>query len=139
MEPSKSEAIEKADAPKRMRAIAYYRDSFERPQRDSIPTQQDQVRELANKNAVEIIREFSDVGKPGNACEDRPAFTEMIDEWVKKRTDFSYILCLDVSRLGRLQDDRSVQFEAHCKEHHKLVIYTSNGARFRPEIEQHAG
>ena len=82
-------------APK-LRAVAYYRHSAQDRQENSIPIQRDQVREWADKNGVEIIREFADAGKSGLTSEGRPAFTEMMDEWVKKRTDFSYILCLDV-------------------------------------------
>lgn len=114
-------------APK-LRAVAYYRHSAQDRQENSIPIQRDQVREWANKNGVEIIQEFADAGKSGLTSEGRPAFTEMMEEWVKKRTDFSYILCLDVSRWGRFQDiDLSAQFSAQCKKHDKQVIYTTIG------------
>lgn len=112
----------------KFRAIAYYRHSAQDRQENSIPIQQDQVREWAQKNGVEIIREFSDAGKSGLTSEGRPAFTEMMEEWVKKRTDFSYILCLDVSRWGRFQDiDLSAQFSAECRKNNKQVIYTTIG------------
>ena len=127
MKLSRSEAIANSDEPTRKRAIAYYRSSADRRLENSIPFQQDQVREWAEKNAVEIIREFFDSNRSGNTNEDRPAFTEMIEEWVTKRTDFAYVLCLDVSRLGRFQDDLSAQFLVQCKKHRKLVICTSIG------------
>ena len=80
------------------------------------------------KNGVEIIHEFADAGKSGLNAEGRPAFTEMMDEWVKKRSDFDYMLCLDVSRWGRFQDiDLSAQYSAECKKHGKQVIYTTIG------------
>jgi hypothetical protein len=47
---------------------------------------------------VEIIHEFADAGKSGLNAEGRPAFTEMMAQWIQKRTDFQYNLCLDVSR-----------------------------------------
>ncbi len=123
-----SDEVENPDTPKRVRAIAYYRHSAQDRQENSIPIQRDQVREWADKNGVEIIHEFSDAGKSGLNSEDRPAFTEMMEEWVTKRTDFAYILCLDVSRWGRFQDiDLSAQFSAQCKKHRKQVIYTSIG------------
>ena len=125
-----SDAVDDANAPKRTRAIAYYRHSAQDRQENSIPIQRDQVREWADKNGVEIIHEFSDAGKSGLNSEDRPAFTEMMDEWVMSRMDFAYVLCLDGSRLGRFQDDLSVQFIAQCKEHRKQVIYTSIGKPF---------
>jgi DNA invertase Pin-like site-specific DNA recombinase len=128
MKQSASNAMEDAQVSKRVPAIAYYRSSSERQQEECIASQQVHVRAWADKNGVEIIREFWDVGKPGNFCEERPAFDEMMDEWVTKRTDFAYILCLDVSRWGRFQDlDLSAQFSAQCKKHRKQVIYTSIG------------
>ena len=111
-----------------VRAIAYYRHSAQDRQENSIPIQRDQVREWAAKNGVEIIHEFADAGKSGLNAEGRPAFTEMMEEWVKKRGDFDYVLCLDVSRWGRFQDiDLSAQFSAECRKHNKQIIYTSIG------------
>ena len=111
-----------------VRTVAYYRHSAQDRQENSIPIQRDQVREWASKNGVEIIHEFADAGKSGLNAEGRPAFTEMMEEWVKKRSDFDYVLCLDVSRWGRFQDiDLSAQFSAECRKHKKQIIYTSIG------------
>lgn len=120
--------IPDADAPALVRAIAYYRHSAQDRQENSIPIQQDQVRAWAKQHGVEIIKEFCDAGRSGLNSEGRPAFTEMMDEWISKRTDFEYVLCLDVSRWGRFQDiDLSAQFSAICKKHKKQVIYTTIG------------
>ena len=44
--------------------------------------------QLSDKeNGVEIIHEFADAGKSGLNAEGRPAFTEMMKEWVTKRDD----------------------------------------------------
>jgi len=43
-----------------VRAVAYYRHSAQDRQENSIPIQQDQVREWAGKNGLEIVCEFSD-------------------------------------------------------------------------------
>jgi DNA invertase Pin-like site-specific DNA recombinase len=121
-------ATEDPTAAARPRAVAYYRHSAQDRQENSIPIQRDQVREWADNNGVDIIHEFADAGKSGLNAEGRPAFTEMMDEWVKKRTDFDYVLCLDVSRWGRFQDiDLSAQYSAECKKHRKQVIYTTIG------------
>ncbi len=115
-----------AHAPALVRGIAYYRHSAQDRQENSIPIQQDQVRAWAKQHGVEIIREFCDAGRSGLNSEGRPAFTEMMDEWITKRDDFEYVLCLDVSRWGRFQDiDLSAQFCAICKKHKKQVIYTT--------------
>ena len=115
-------------APALVRAVAYYRHSAQDRQENSIPIQQDQVRAWAQQHGVEIIREFCDAGRSGLNSEDRPAFTEMMEEWIAKRNDFEYVLCLDVSRWGRFQDiDLSAQFSAICKKNKKQVIYTTIG------------
>ena len=116
------------DSIPKVRAVAYYRHSAQDRQENSIPIQQDQVREWASKNGVEIIREFADAGKSGLNAEGRPAFTEMMNDWICQRSDFEYVLCLDVSRWGRFQDiDMSAQFSAECRKHKKQIIYTSIG------------
>ena len=51
---------EKSTTPSRLRAVAYYRHSAQDQQENSIPQQQEQVRDWAEKNGVEIIREFVD-------------------------------------------------------------------------------
>ncbi len=114
--------------PAKVRAVAYYRHSAQDRQENSIPIQRDQVREWAERNGVEIIQEFADAGKSGLTAEGRPAFTEMMQEWVTQKDEFDYVLCLDVSRWGRFQDiDLSAQYSAECKRHGKQVIYTTIG------------
>jgi len=110
------------------RAVAYYRHSAQDRQENSIEIQQDQVRPWAESNSVEIIHEFMDPGKSGLTAEGRPGFQDMMENWVKKRDDFQYILCLDVSRWGRFQDiDLSAQYSAECRKYGKEVIYTTLG------------
>ena len=110
------------------RAVAYYRHSAQDRQENSISIQQEQVREWAEKAGIAIIEEFADAGKSGLNAEGRPAFTRMMEEWVKQRYDFTYVLCLDVSRWGRFQDiDLSAQYSAECKKHGKQVIYVTIG------------
>lgn len=110
------------------RAVAYYRHSAQDRQENSIPLQQEQVQQFAEENGVEIIREFCDRGKSGLTAEGRDGFNDMMENWVKKRQDFEYVLCLDVSRWGRFQDiDLSAQYSAECKRHGKQVIYTTIG------------
>lgn len=120
------------DSPKttvvKPRAVAYYRHSAQDRQENSVAIQQEQVREWAKQNGVDIIEEFSDRGKSGLTAEGRPGFTEMMENWVKKSADFDYILCLDVSRWGRFQDiDKSATYSAECRHHGKEVIYTTIG------------
>jgi hypothetical protein len=87
-----------------IRAIAYYRHSAQDRQENSVVIQQEQVQQWARDNGVIIIHEFADRGKSGLTAEGRDAFTDMMENWVKQRQDFQYVLCLDVSRWGRFQD-----------------------------------
>jgi DNA invertase Pin-like site-specific DNA recombinase len=122
------ETVSTEPAVVRAKAVAYYRHSAQDRQENSIPIQQDLVRDWAEKFGVEIIEEFKDAGKSGLNAEGRPAFTQMMEKWVKQRDDFKYVLCLDVSRWGRFQDiDLSAQYSAECKKNGKLVIYTTIG------------
>ena len=64
---------DQAGQPARPRAVAYYRHSAQDRQENSIPIQQGQVHEWAEKNGVDIIEEFADAGKFGLNAEGRPA------------------------------------------------------------------
>jgi len=111
------------------RAVAYYRHSAQDRQENSIPIQQDQVREWARRMAWRLS---TSLPTPANRPHRRgTAGIHRADGgMVKKRSDFIYVLCLDVSRWGRFQDiDLSAQFSAECKKHDKQVIYTSIGKR----------
>jgi len=110
------------------RAVAYYRHSAQDRQENSVAIQQEQVRQWAQANGVEIIHEFADRGKSGLTAEGRDGFNDMMENWVKQRNDFQFVLCLDVSRWGRFQDiDLSATYSAECKRHGKQVIYTTLG------------
>lgn len=111
-----------------LRAVAYYRHSAQDRQENSVAIQQEQVQQWAKDNEVVIIHEFADRGKSGLTAEGRDAFNDMMENWVKRRNDFSLILCLDVSRWGRFQDiDLSATYSAECKRYGKQVIYTTLG------------
>ena len=86
-----------AEPAPRIRAVAYYRHSAQDRQENSIAIQQEQVQKWATENGVEIIHEFVDRGKSGLTAKYRDAFNDMMDNWVKVRNDFQFILCLDVS------------------------------------------
>jgi DNA invertase Pin-like site-specific DNA recombinase len=112
----------------RPRGVAYYRHSAKDRQENSVAIQQDLVQKWAKEHGVEIIHEFADRGKSGLTAEGRDGFNDMMENWVKKRNDFEFVLCLDVSRWGRFQDiDLSATYSAECKRHGKQVIYTTLG------------
>ncbi len=112
----------------RFRGVAYYRHSARDRQENSVAIQQELVQKWAGENGVDIIHDFADRGKSGLTAEGRDEFNDMMDNWVKKRKDFEFVLCLDVSRWGRFQDiDLSASYSTECKRHGKQVIYTTLG------------
>ncbi len=124
---TKASPAETSPAP-RFRGVAYYRHSARDRQENSVAIQQELVQKWANDNGVDIIHEFADRGKSGLTAEGRDGFHDMMDNWVKKRSDFDFVLCLDVSRWGRFQDiDLSATYSAECKKNGKQVIYTTLG------------
>lgn len=114
----------------RVRAIAYYRTSVRDGQQNSIAIQRDQVRLRALEHGVEIIREFCDLGPSAIEVDKRPAFVEMLEDWVQRRPDFDYILCLEPSRWRRFSGgDLSARSREICEGHNEQVIYSSVGMR----------
>lgn len=113
------------------RAVAYFRHSSQEQQEDSIETQKHHVRKWALVHGVEIIREFSDVGQIGVGSDERPAFRELVEEWIKRRTDFEYVLCFDASRWGRFTKGHSESPFDILKKHNKRLICTAAGMPVR--------
>jgi DNA invertase Pin-like site-specific DNA recombinase len=110
------------------RAVAYYRHSAQEKQENSIPLQRDQVRAWAAAHGIEVFKEFADHGVSGLSTERRDAFNDMMENWVKKRRDFQYVLVLDVSRWGRFQDiDLSAAYASDCTRQGKQVVYITLG------------
>jgi DNA invertase Pin-like site-specific DNA recombinase len=123
--PPKKQDLKNAKA---FRAVAYYRHSAQDRQENSVPLQREHVQKWAAEHGITVIKEFADHGKSGLSTEHRDAFNDMIENWVKKRDDFEFVLVLDVSRWGRFQDtDVSAVWSAQCKDHGKQVVYTTFG------------
>jgi DNA invertase Pin-like site-specific DNA recombinase len=86
------------------------------------------VQPRASKNGVEIIREFCDARPAEIDSFDRPAFIEMLEDWIKQRSDFAYVLCLDASRLDRFPNsDIAELVNEICGHYKKQLIYISDG------------
>ena len=108
------------------RAVAYFRSSSQVDHEYAILSQQDQVRRWAEEHAIEIIHEFCDIGPSGPDTQELPALTEMIDDWIKPRSDFELVLCFDASRWGRcVSGDFAEQPSEVVHQHRKRLIYTS--------------
>lgn len=108
------------------RAVAYFRSSSQVGHDYAISSQQDQVRRWAEVHGIEIIHEFCDIGPSGPDTQEHRSLTEMINDWIKPRSDFELVLCFDASRLGRCVDGNFAERPAEVvHQHRKRLIYTS--------------
>ncbi len=52
----------------------------------------------------------------------------MLEEWIKPRSDFEYVLCLEASRLERFPvSDRMADLVEIMDQHKKQLVFTSMG------------
>jgi DNA invertase Pin-like site-specific DNA recombinase len=85
-------------------------------QKYSTENQADAIREYATRYNMEIVETYADQGKSGLSLEGRDALKRLIDDVQAKRTNFTVILVLDVTRWGRFQDaDESAYYEYICR------------------------
>ncbi len=111
------------------RAVAYFRSSSLADHGHAISIQQDQVRQWAKERGIEIIHEFCDIGPLETDTTHRTALAEMVEEWIKLRSDFVYVLCFDANRLGRHLDSESLSDPAsQIAQHNKQLICTSQAS-----------
>ena len=119
--------------PRKLRAIAYMRNSADIGQENSVEIQLENIRAFAAKHDIEIIGEYADRGKSGLTAKGRPDFQKLMKR-VTEDDSFSIVLCLDISRWGRFQDnDLAAHYEAICSQHGKKVVYVSHGMTEREE------
>ena len=117
----------------KLKAVAYTRNSADIGQENSVEIQLDNIRTFAARHDIEIIGEYADRGKSGLTAEGRPDFQKLMKR-VTEDDSFTMILCLDISRWGRFQDnDLAAHYEAICSQHGKKVVYVSHGMTERDE------
>ena len=83
-----------------MKAFAYARFSSDQQREESIDAQLRAIREYANKNDIEIVREFTDEARSGTS-DKRPGFLKMFEDLPIYKPDF-----VIVHKLDRFSRDR---------------------------------
>jgi len=117
-------------------AVAYFRSSSQVGHEYAISSQQDQVRQWAKERGIEIIHEFYDISPSGPDTQELPALTEMLNKWIKPRSDFELVLCVEASRLGRYSDSKYAKSAIAAFElYKKQLIFTSMGKQPSRSIE----
>ena len=103
------------DPPPTRRAAQYVRMSTEH-QQYSTANQDDVILEYAARRGFEIVKTYADEGKSGLNVAGRASLRKMIDDVQNGKADYSAILVVDISRLGRFQDsDEIANFAYLCK------------------------
>jgi DNA invertase Pin-like site-specific DNA recombinase len=86
--------------------------------------QMEVIREYAKRHGMQIVEEYSDVGKSGVNIRNREALEQMVRDVESGQINFSAILLHDVSRWGRFQDaDESAYYEYLCRRAGVSVHY----------------
>jgi DNA invertase Pin-like site-specific DNA recombinase len=86
--------------------------------------QMDVIREYAKRHGMQIVEEYSDVGKSGVSIRDREALQQMVRDVESGQINFSAVLLHDVSRWGRFQEaDESAYYEYLCRRAGVAVHY----------------
>jgi DNA invertase Pin-like site-specific DNA recombinase len=86
-----------------LRAVAYYRKSND-DDGSSIEQQREWARAAAQKEGVEIVREFADQAKKGHQTASRTAFHEMLafcQEQARRRAPVQAVVCWHTNRFSR--------------------------------------
>ena len=96
-----------------MKAFAYARFSSDQQREESIDAQLRAIREYADKNGIEIVREYTDEAKSATS-DKRPAFQRMFEDLPLFRPD-----CVIVHKLDRFSRDRydSAYYRRIIKKH----------------------
>ena len=105
------------------RAAQYVRMSTEH-QQYSPENQIEIIRQYAAAHNMEIVQEYSDLGRSGLNIAGREGLNQLMADVEAKRTNFTSLLVYDVSRWGRFQDvDESAYYEYVLKRSGIRVHY----------------
>ena len=106
-------------------AVGYARRSTDR-QEQSIPDQRRAVEGWAEQNSYRVVDWYVDDAISG-ASADRDAFLKMIRDARQPDCPFSAVLCYDVKRFGRLDNDETGYYRHLLAQAGVEVVYVSEG------------
>jgi DNA invertase Pin-like site-specific DNA recombinase len=105
-----------------MKKVAIYMRSSKDLHNVSCEAQEEQLRQLAQKNGEYVVRAFTD--KALSSTRDvRPEFDEMLNLAMSKTPPFIKLYCLDTSRFGRDQAETTVLLHQLRKKHGIEVVF----------------
>jgi site-specific DNA recombinase len=123
----RNESKEDNNMSKRIKCYTYLRVSTEK-QVDgySIEAQRKNVQKLADLKEFEIVQEYVDAGFSGADIQNRPAFTQMMNDIESEKDGIAHVLSFKLSRLGRNAIDTLESLRK--MQEHGVNILTDDGA-----------
>src|SRR5262245_40061156 len=105
-------------------AVGYLRRSTDR-QDQSLPDQQAALEVYAQANGFEILRFYTDDAISGTSAENRAQFQKMIADATNGHSDFRFVLCYDVKRFSRGDNDEAGYYRHILRKKGVDVVYAS--------------
>jgi DNA invertase Pin-like site-specific DNA recombinase len=107
-------------------AVGYLRKSSEEDSRqvESFAGQEREITKFAEANGYAIVKWYREA-YTGTEVKRRKVFTEMVADAKTQNVNFNYILCYDISRFGRLDNDEAGYYRHEFRKHGVEVVYVS--------------
>jgi DNA invertase Pin-like site-specific DNA recombinase len=105
-------------------AAGYLRKSTEEEGRqiESFEGQKREIEKYAQAHGYAIVKWYREA-YTGTEVKRRKVFLEMLDDARAKSINFNYILCYDISRFGRLDNDEAGYYRHEFRKHGVEIIY----------------
>ena len=105
-------------------AAGYLRKSTEEENRqvESFDGQRREVEKYAKANGYAVVKWYQEA-YTGTEVKRRKVFLQMLEDAKTKNVNFNYILCYDISRFGRLDNDEAGYYRHEFRKHGVEVIY----------------
>jgi DNA invertase Pin-like site-specific DNA recombinase len=105
-------------------AVGYARRSTDR-QEQSIPDQQRAIERFCEQRGLRLLRWYIDDAISGTSSEGRKGFQALIADAQQRGCDFSSIVCYDVKRFGRVDNDEAGYYRHVLRASGVQVLYAS--------------
>jgi DNA invertase Pin-like site-specific DNA recombinase len=105
-------------------AVAYLRRSTDR-QEQSIPDQKRAVEAYSAEHELNLVRCYVDDAISGTSALGRKAFQQMMTDAQAPACDFGVVVCYDVKRFGRVDNDEAGYYRHLLRTHGVEVAYAS--------------
>src|SRR5262245_48696655 len=109
-----------------MPAVGYLRRPTDR-QEQSLGDQEAAIRRYGTDHGYEILRLYTDDAISGTSADNRPAFQRLIADASNGHRDFRFVICYDVKRFSRGDNDEAGYYRHLLKKHGVEVVYASEG------------